>query len=126
MVAKTQERRESEPILQEHATSTHGDEIFSYFSSFVQYIGVATREATSAKKPTNFGQPDQWDPDGWHVPVDWRAVGPINPREIIDLLRPHLPIRYSPLQRNGNGLQGVYLARLPEPMAQVLLNQIGS
>jgi putative restriction endonuclease len=101
------------------------DEIFSYFSGFVQYVGVATGPAISAKKPANFGQPDQWDPDGWYVPVDWRTVGPINPREIIEPLRPHLPPKYSPLQSNGNGLQGVYLARLPEAMAQVLLAQIG-
>jgi hypothetical protein len=72
------------------------DQIFSYFCGFVKYLGVATGQATSAKKPANFGQPDQWDPDGWYVPVDWRPVGPINPREIIEIIRPYLPSRYSP------------------------------
>ena len=104
-----------------------GDAVFSYYHSLVQHVGIATGQATSVKKPANLGEPGQWDPDGWHVPVNWRAIRlPLNPREIIQDLRPYLPPRYSPLQKNGNGLQGVYLTRIPEPMAQILLENIGS
>src|SRR3954447_12276678 len=78
-----------------------GEEIFSYYNSLIQYSGVATGEATRQRKPANFGQLDQWDTDGWYVPVEWHAVGPINPRDIIELLRPHLPAKYSPLQSSG-------------------------
>src|SRR5947208_11772144 len=76
-----------------------GDTIFSYYNALVQYVGVATGQATSAKKPVNLGNPGQWDPDGWTVPVKWQAMNaPLNPREIIEELRPHLPGKYSPLQ----------------------------
>lgn len=40
--------------------------------------------------------------------------------------RPLLPARYSPLQANGHGLQGVYLAEVPELMAQALIGIIGA
>jgi putative restriction endonuclease len=49
----------------------------------------------------------------------------IRPKDHIDLLRPHLPTRYSPIQSNGNGLQSVYLACVPVSMAEVLINLIG-
>src|SRR5947208_6549991 len=101
-----------------------GDTVFSYYNSLLQYIGVATGQATTAKKPVNLGQPGQWDSDGWHVPVNWRPLGPLNPREIIEELRPHLPARYSPLRKDGQGLRGVYLTRLPDSMAQVLLSNV--
>jgi putative restriction endonuclease len=104
-----------------------GDIIFSYYHGLIQNLGTATGQATAAKKPANLGQPGQWDPDGWQVPVNWRAIAmPLNPRNIIDRLVPYLPKKYSPLQRDGNGLQGVYLAHLPEPMARVLLADLDS
>ena len=37
-----------------------------------------------------------------------------------------LPSKYSPLLPNGNGLQSVYLAELPETFAEVLAGLIGS
>ena len=37
-----------------------------------------------------------------------------------------LPERYSPLQSNGNGLQGVYLTWLSEPLAGALVDLIGA
>jgi hypothetical protein len=39
----------------------------------------------------------------------------------MDLLRPVLPQRYSPLQASGDGLQSVYLAEIPRAMADVLI-----
>jgi putative restriction endonuclease len=38
----------------------------------------------------------------------------------MDLIGPTLPDKYAPLQANGNGLQGVYLAPVPEDMAAVI------
>ena len=45
----------------------------------------------------------------------------IRPKDHIDILRPLLPERYSPLQPNGNGLQSVYLTEIPVSLAEVLM-----
>ena len=50
----------------------------------------------------------------------------IRPKEHIDILRPLLPQRYSPLQPNGNGLQSVYLTEIPTSLAEVLMGLIGA
>ena len=44
----------------------------------------------------------------------------------MDIIRPLLPSRYSPLQKNGNGLQGVYLTELNPALAEVLVVLIGN
>jgi putative restriction endonuclease len=49
----------------------------------------------------------------------------IRPKDHIDVLRPLLPERYSPLQPNGNGLQSVYLTEVPTTLAEVLVGLIG-
>ena len=49
----------------------------------------------------------------------------IRPKDHIDVLRPLLPERYSPLQPNGNGLQSVYLTEIPADLAEVLMGLIG-
>jgi putative restriction endonuclease len=41
------------------------------------------------------------------------------------VLRLVLPAKYSPLQPNGNGLQSVYLAAIPDTFAEVLAGLIG-
>ena len=49
----------------------------------------------------------------------------VRPKDHIDILRPLLPNRYSPLQPNGNGLQSVYLTEVPTRLAEVLMGLIG-
>jgi putative restriction endonuclease len=49
----------------------------------------------------------------------------VRPKDHIDILRPLLPERYSPLQPNGNGLQSVHLSELPTALAEVLAGLIG-
>jgi predicted Holliday junction resolvase-like endonuclease len=49
----------------------------------------------------------------------------IRPKDHIDILRPLLPERYSPLQPNGNGLQSVYLTEISADLAEVLMGLIG-
>jgi putative restriction endonuclease len=44
----------------------------------------------------------------------------------MSVLQSTLPAKYSPLQPNGNGNQGVYLTAVPEAMAQILIGLIGS
>jgi hypothetical protein len=49
---------------------------------------------------------------------------PIRPKDHIDDIRPLLPPKYSPLQASGDGLENVYLASLPEPLALALRERL--
>ena len=79
-------------------------------------------------KPVEFGNAGQnWEDIGWKVKVGFTDLAQkIRPKDHIDILRPLLPSRYSPLQPNGNGLQSVYLTELPSALAEVLLGLIGA
>ena len=58
--------------------------------------------------------------------VNFREIAnKVRPKDHIDILRPLLPDRYSPLQPNGNGLQSVYLTEVPTRLAEVLIGLIG-
>ena len=50
----------------------------------------------------------------------------VRPKDHIDILRPLLPEKYSPLQPNGNGLQSVYLTEIRAPLAEVLMGLMGA
>ena len=64
--------------------------------------------------------------EGWFVPVYYCGFeSPLRPKDHIAILRHFLPARYSPLQVNGDGLQSVYLAEVPGPMADALIGLIG-
>jgi len=104
-----------------------GDLVFSYYETKIQHLGIVRHPAISAPKPAEFGSVGQnWSDSGWYVPVEWHAVPkPFRPKDLIEVLRPLLPSKYSPLRDSGDGLQSVYLAWVPEPMARVLLNEIG-
>jgi putative restriction endonuclease len=52
-------------------------------------------------------------------------VNKVRPKDHIEILRPLLPVKYSPLQPNGNGLQSVYLTEVTADLAEVLLGLIG-
>ncbi len=86
-------------------------------------VGVAE----TSPKP-DFGRAGgTWSKEGWLVPVEFRELkNLIRPKDNIGLVAPHLPAKYSPLQRNGDGLQSVYLAEVPSPMADVLAELIGT
>jgi putative restriction endonuclease len=103
-----------------------GDAIFSFCDTYIKAVGLATDRAATAPKP-DFGKVgDSWSGEGWLVPVEFKELeSPIRPKDHIEQLRPHLPKKYSPLQPNGDGLQSVYLAEVPEPMASELIRLLG-
>lgn len=105
-----------------------GDIVFSFAGTFIKAVGVASGPARSSNKPKIFGEAGQnWSQDGWHVPVDFTmAERPIRPKEHMQLLAPLLPEKYSPLTKEGNGLQGVYLAEVPVEMGSTILGLLGS
>lgn len=101
-----------------------GDVVFSYFNQTIQNLGIATTSAIPHAKPDFGGQGNNWSHDGWYVAVRWQRLSTaIRPKAIIDQLKPLLPAKYSPLRENGDGLQSVYLAAVPDDMAHLLLSQ---
>ncbi|MEP3420103.1 MAG: HNH endonuclease [Erythrobacter sp.] len=103
-----------------------GDLVFSFCDTFIKAVGIAQAPAESAIKPDFGSVGDQWDDEGWLVPVEFEeAKKPIKPKDIIDELRPHMAPKYAPLQANGNGNQGVYLAEVTETFAKLLIAGLG-
>jgi hypothetical protein len=103
-----------------------GDLVFSFCDTLIKAVGIATGRAKTAEKP-DFGKAGgKWSDAGWLVPVEFtELIRTVRPKDHIARLRPHLPDKYSPLRPSGDGLQSVYLTRVPAPMAAVLIELIG-
>jgi putative restriction endonuclease len=103
-----------------------GDPIFVFRNMFITAIGIATSPGYSAERPEEGFEFNDWNRDGWRVDVDlYPLKHQIRPRDHMRVLSPLLPSRYSPLRDNGDGLQGVYLASVPQVMATALGSLIG-
>ncbi|SCY57612.1 hypothetical protein SAMN05216420_10938 [Nitrosospira sp. Nl5] len=91
-----------------------GDIIFSFCNTHIKAVGIALAAAETASKP-GFGKTGiNWAEEGWLVNVEFKELtNQIHPKTHIELIRPHLPAKYSPLQNSGNGLHSVYLAKVP-------------
>lgn len=108
-----------------------GDVVISYAGGQIRAIGVATSVYTEQAKPEAFGQAGlNWSDTGWLVPIEWTELDKaVSPKDHITAITSLLPAKNSPLQANGNGNQGCYLASIsPELGAFVLrlLNSAGS
>jgi hypothetical protein len=104
-----------------------GDLVFSFVDTRIAAIGIASSYCYESPKPEEFGEAGpNWEAIGWRVRVRFtRLAQTVRPKDHIDVLRHVLPSRYSPLQANGNGNQGVYLTELPIDLAEVLIGLIG-
>ena len=91
-----------------------GDLILSFVDTRLVALGIAQSYCWESPKPTEFGTAGQnWEDVGWRVRVSFtQLLHQVRPKDHIDVLRPLLPTRYSPLLANGNGLQSIYLAEL--------------
>lgn len=104
-----------------------GDVIFSFCDAQIKAVGVATGRAEDAPQPDFGNAGSNWSNEGWLVPVEFRELrNPFRPKDHIELLRPYLPAKYSPLQQSGDGLQSVYLAEVQEAMAERLVELTGA
>lgn len=99
-----------------------GDVVFSFCDAQIRAVGVVSDRCDTAPKPVEFGATGTyWSHEGWYLPVQFTELAyPIRPKDHMAELAPTLPAKYSPLQVNGNGNQGVYLAPVPAEMADVL------
>lgn len=103
-----------------------GDVVFSFADTRIKAIGIVTGPAQTAPKPDFGSAGANWSRDGWFVPVYYCVLHTqIRPKEHMEVLRALLPLRYSPLQASGDGLQGVYLTSVPEALAEALIGLIG-
>lgn len=104
-----------------------GDIVFSYANTQVGAVGRVTEAAFRSPKPHEFGKVgDYWSNEGWLVNVYFSpAPSPIHPKQRIDAIAPLLPPRHSPIQANGNGNQGIYLASISDALGLMLLALIG-
>jgi hypothetical protein len=103
-----------------------GDVVFSFCDTRIKAIGLVIGIAQSGPKPDFGSAGPNWSNEGWFVPVYWVTLeNQIRPKDHIDILRPFLPVKYSPLRPNGDGLQSVYLAEVPEALADALISVIG-
>jgi hypothetical protein len=100
-----------------------GDTVFSYAHGQIGAVGRVTEAAAASPKPTEFGNVgDHWSDEGWLVGVDFTAAPkPLQPKQHLDAIGPILPTRHSPLQRNGNGNQGCYLAGISDALGHLLM-----
>ena len=104
-----------------------GDIVFSFHGTRIQNVGMVTSLAETAPKPDFGTAGENWSLEGWLVGVEFTELNaPFRPKDHIDLIRPLLPTRYSPLRANGDGLQSVYLAEIPENLANLLIELAGS
>jgi hypothetical protein len=105
-----------------------GDLIFSFKDTLILAIGIAESYCSESPKPLEFGSAGSyWENIGWKVRVRFtQLTKQIRPKDHIELLRPFLPSKYSPLQANGNGLQSVYLASVNQNLAAALMHLIGA
>jgi hypothetical protein len=104
-----------------------GDVVFSFVDTRIAAIGIAKSYCWESPKPIEFGPAGQyWEDVGWKVRVRFTPLlNRVRPKDHIGILRTVMPERYSPLQADGNGKQGVYLTEIPENFAEVLAGLIG-
>lgn len=106
-----------------------GDLVFSYVNMEIRAVGVAVSSAYEAPKPAEFGSAGSvWSDLGWRVDVLFSELEPehrVRPKDHLDELLPLAPLKYSPIQANGNSFTA-YLFALPQAFAEVLVSRIGS
>ncbi len=105
-----------------------GDLILSFADTCIRAFGIARSYAYEAPKPVEFGPAGRnWERIGWRVDVAFREIATLfRPVDWMARLGPLLPRRYSPLRPNGHGVQSIYLAELPRPLAFELADLIGN
>jgi putative restriction endonuclease len=82
-----------------------GDLIFSFMDTRILAVGIAQSYCRESPKPLEFGKSgENWEGIGWRVKVHFTELAnKVRPKDHIDILKPLLPDKYSPLQPNGNG-----------------------
>ena len=125
---KTNSNGGTNPFYANMTKVSVGDVVFSFKDTLILAIGIITSNGYSHPTPREFGSAgENWGQEGWCVDVDYHELSKqIRPKDHMYDIAVTLPDKYSPLQDNGNGNQGVYLTAVPQEMAAVLLKLIGN
>lgn len=104
-----------------------GDIVLSFEGTYIRAISVIKSYCYECPKPSEFGiAGPNWGKIGWKVEVYYMDLkNQIRPADHINKIRDFLPNRFSPLQGDGKGMQGIYLTIIPESLMQVLVELIG-
>jgi putative restriction endonuclease len=103
-----------------------GDLIFSFVDTRIVAVGIVSSNCYEFPKPAEFGDVGAyWNLVGWKVRVSFTRVdNKIRAKDHIDVLRPLLPTKYSPIRASGSGNQ-IYLAEISAALGQTLTGLIG-
>ena len=100
-----------------------GDLVFSFCDTQIKAIGVVQVPAVTSPKPDFRNAGSNWSDVGWYVEVEFDELpNPIKPKDFMSQIIPHLPEKYSPLQQNGKGLQGIYLTEISSDFGNLLID----
>ena len=99
------------------------DLVFSFADAHLKAVGVAKLPCYSCPRPDEFGKVGKaWDQRGWRVDVQFQKFRrPLRVAGVADQIASLLPPKYSPIQRDGRGNQGAYLAEVSRELARRLL-----
>jgi putative restriction endonuclease len=98
-----------------------GDLVFSFKDSLISAIGVVQRPAENMIKPDFGSQGDNWADLGWCVPTEFIEIAnPIKPSEMMEVIDPLLPEKYSPLQSGSGRGNQIYLTEIPARLGDLL------
>lgn len=100
-----------------------GDLVLSFANQEVRYVGRVAEFAFTSSKPAEFGAKGaNWSNEGWYLPVYWTPLArAVRPRELIEVLRPFLPAKYSPIRESGDGNQ-VYLTHISKTVFDTIVD----
>lgn len=108
------------------ALAKAGDIVFSFIGSRIVAVGVVADSASTAPKPAEFsGVGNYWSHEGWFLPVAFKAISPLSPRDHLGLIVPLLPETHSPIRADGRG-NVVYLASISESLGELLIALTGA
>ena len=111
----------SNPYYEFMSETQPGDGVVSYWAQKIQGFGTVSEAPQVSTKPPH-RQRETWSDEGWLVDVDFDAcLNPFEPSDYLEMIKPLLPRKYSPLEENGKGL---YLTEISEELF-VLLRRLG-
>ncbi len=90
------------------------DIVFSYADTLIKAVGIVKENYRDSNVPQEFGNTGNlWDKDGYLVEVQWIELDiPVKPKDHFGALKKLFPEKHSPILKNGNGSQSVYLAEI--------------
>jgi putative restriction endonuclease len=100
-----------------------GDIVYSFSNALIKAIGFVESGVENRSVPEEFGAiGKKWNKEGYLVKIKWlKLESYFKPKDNINLIEKFLPKKYSPIQKSGNGNQGIYLASLDKKLSDELL-----